>query len=228
MDQNNNVFVVFAATQFDRGSLIARNAISWLIRKVYTFLYVLSYPVVRILFSFVAIILLTNVMYVALKVMFLPVGFIHEDIHFDYLCADGPTANLTLVSVDQQWQYMSVEQEHRGAERGCDQPFFGPHTDYDISLSFSLARSLRNRDAGACMARLQVLDCRGAVLAVSSRSVRLPYESSAVQGLWLLLRLPLLLPGLASEHHTVSLPMMRGYKEHAALPPAHSFQVSNK
>ena len=76
--------ISFFVTQFDRVSLATRYVISLLIRQLYSLLYFISYPFVRILFSFFAILLLTNMLYVTLKVMFSPVGLINGEV-----CIDG-------------------------------------------------------------------------------------------------------------------------------------------
>lgn len=215
--------ISFFATQLDRISLGTRYAISLFIRKLYSFLYIISYPFVRILFSFFAIILLTNMMYVGLKVMFSPVGLIKEEVYFDYLSVNGPAANLKLASIDQQWQYAVGA----GGD-DCSQSFFGPSTEYDISLAFSLAKSAKNWEVSQCMVYLSVLDCRGTLLASSARSLRLPYQSSAVLRLDSLLRLPLYLANLQHESETVHVDMMRGFRDiRSSSLPAHSLQVVN-
>lgn len=111
----------------------------------------------------------------------------------------------------------------------CDQSFFGPHTEYDIAMKFTLAKSTKNWET-QCMVYLHVLDCRGLLLASSARSLRLPYQSSAVLRLDSLLRLPLYLANMLHESETVNVNMMLGFREAGSsssppLPPAHSLRV---
>jgi hypothetical protein len=213
----------FIGIKLDRVTSFTRHVLSVVIRKIYTLLYVLSYPVVKILFSFFAIVLLTNMMYVLLKVLFLPVGLVHQEVFFDLLSEQGPAANLTLANMDKQWQY--APQSQVGTE--CDQSFFGTHTEYDISMVFTLAKSSKNWDAGPCMVYLSVLDCRGGLVASSARSLRLSFQSAPVLGLGRLLRLPLHLAGLLGEAEAVRVDLMRGFREANSPPllPAHSLLV---
>lgn len=208
--------------------MFARHAVSWSIRQIYRLLYVISYPAVRGLFTFVAVIVLANIMYVTLKVLFSPVGLVHEEVYFDYMSEEGPVANLTLASVGQQWQLGRGEGGALvGVEEDCSEiSFFGKHSEYDISMSFTLARSARNWEAGKCMAYLTLADCRGGRVARAARSLHLPYQGDTLRLADSLLRLPLHLARLLHESDTVHVDMMRGYSDAvSSLPPAHSLQV---
>jgi hypothetical protein len=215
---------VILGEQARRLRVSCSRAVSWLLRRLYRLLYVVSYPVVRVLFSFLAIVVLANMMYVILKVMFSPVGLVQDEVHFDFLHEDGPTANLTLVSSGQQWQLGPGI----GSPHLCDdrQAFLDKNTEYDITLAFTLARSRRNWDLGKVMVYLSLADCRGDRVAASARSMHLPFQSDVVHWADTLLRLPLYLTNLLHDSETVNINMMRGFLDASgSLSPTYSLQV---
>mmetsp|Transcript_18778 Transcript_18778/g.35043 ORF Transcript_18778/g.35043 Transcript_18778/m.35043 type:complete len:239 (-) Transcript_18778:628-1344(-) len=216
--------MTFFRQLLDRLSSFSRNGIAWVIRQFYWFLYIVSYPIVRVLFTCLAVIVIANIMYVALKVMFSPVGPLREEVFFNYLHESGPTATITLAKAHQQWQLGPADT----LPPLCDthQYFFDKNTEYDVSLAFTLARSARNLHLGKAMAHLTLLDCHGQQVASSARSFHLPYQSNLVLQADSLLRLPLYLANLFHESQTVRVVMLHGFLDASnALLPAHNLRV---
>ena len=210
MNFKSNVSTAFM-TLCDRAASFMRRSVSAILRKSLSIAYLFSYPVVKILFSFVAVVLLTNVMYVAMKLLFYPVGVVNEEVHFDYSSERGPSTNLTLLTIDKQWYYA---QEFLGSQQDdtFSQSYFG-NMEYDITLDFTVAYSAKNFEIGKCMVYLHILDCYGQKLATSVRTLRLPYQSHYRIVADTILKMPLYLSNVLHESATIQVPMMRGFHE---------------
>lgn len=218
--------MIFFREQLDRLSSFSRNGIAWIIRQFYWILYIVSYPIVRILFTCLAVMVMANMMYVALKVMFSPVGVVREEVYFDYLHEGGPTATIALATADQQWQLGPAEP----LPSLCDNhpTFFDKNTEYDVTLTFTLARSTRNLELGKAMVYSTLQNCRGEQVASSARSFHLPFQSSLVLQTDSLLRLPLYLANLFHESEAVQVVVLRGFLDasSSSLLPALSLRVA--
>lgn len=173
-------------------------------------------PLIQICVFLGLIVIISMVINVYLRRIWVPKALIHERVYFNYV-DHHPTARVKLNSAIKQWDYV----REGGLELDNGGRFLKVGNGYDVHTTFTIAKSARNYDIGATPVTLELLDGAGQTIAKSVRALVIPYQHP----MSLLLEAVAFFPWRAAQYMSTAetvdvwVDLMRDYREPAAILP---------
>jgi len=185
--------------------------------------------VLKVLTSLVFLGSSSVVLYVTFRSTYLPRNVIlREPLYFDFSKVE-PTAKLTLLSEEKQWEYIDRAAKSSSAfKTNKNRRFLMPYATYIISVEIAVSKSQRNRNMSKFMLEMKTIGANNTELASSSRPVVIPYESTVSKVLGGLILFPFRILGIIkhSETAVVQINLMNNYVEPVEQTERLEFRVS--